>query len=284
MDDEARWRLLFIKKMEAGIVDSFRLFRENGVEPILVKGWAAARNYPEHIQRIYGDIDLAVPATDFERMRKLLKSGVGNKLDIDLHCEFRHLDTRPWSEIISDSQEIDLNGAAIRIPSDEDHLRILAVHWLNDGGARKDRLRDIYYAVQNRPANFDWDRCLNSVSEIRRKWTVAAIGLAHKYLDLEIDGLPFAKEAKDLPPWLVSAVEKEWRSGGPLKSLHICLNDPKELFKQIRKRIPPNAIQATIEMEGSFNDKSRLSFQIGSLVRRLRPSIRGIRATLRPKQ
>ena len=280
MDDDSKWRVLYIKKLEAEVVHAFRFLRNAGVEPILIKGWAAARNYPPGVERFYADVDLAVSSVDFELAKRLLRTEPGNKLGIDVHRELRHLDTRPWSEIYSDSQEIELDGVMIRVPSDEDHLRIMAVHWLNDGGARKDRLWDIYHAVQNRPVNFDWDVCLNSVSEIRGEWVIATIGLAHKYLELEIDGLPFANRAKDLPPWLIRAIEKEWRSGTPLRSLHTSLNSAKELFRQIKKRIPPNAVQATVEMEGRFDNRSRLGYQIGSVIRKFRPSFSGIRDTI----
>lgn len=267
-------------KLEIEIVDAFSFLRDAGVEPILIKGWAAARNYPENVERFYSDVDMAVSAADFDLAKQLLKTEPGNRLGIDVHRELRHLDTKPWAEIFSDSQAIDLNGVAVRVPSAEDHLRIMAVHWLNDGGVRKDRLWDIYYAVQNRPADFDWDLCLNSVGEVRREWVIAAIGLAHKYLDLEIDGLPFAELAKKLPRWLVSAVEKEWGSGTPPRPLQMCLKNPKELFRQIKKRIPPNAVQATVDMEGRFDDRSRLGYQIRNMIRKVRPSLSGIRGTL----
>ncbi len=280
MDNDSRWRLLFIKKLEVEVVEAFRLFRRAGVEPILIKGWAAARNYPDDKPRFYSDVDLAVSAADFEIAKRLLNTEDGSKIGVDLHCELRHLDTKAWDEVFKDSQEVDLAGTNIRVPSAEDHLRILAIHWLTDGGAPKDRLWDIYYAVQNRHAEFDWDLCLSSVSEVRQQWIIAAIGLAHKYLGLEIGDLPFAAEAKDLPAWLISALEKEWESSVPLKSLHTCLNDPKELFRQIKKRIPPNPIEATIEMDGRFDNRSRLKYQFGSILKRIRPSIKGIRVTL----
>ena len=283
MDNDSRWRFLYTKKLEFEIVESFRFFRKRGIEPILIKGWAAARSYPEHSTRYYTDIDLAVSGSDFGIARDLLKSEAGSKIAVDLHRELRHLDTKAWDEIFNDSQEIDLNGFAVRIPSDEDHLRILAVHWLNDGGANKERLWDIYHAVENRPANFDWDLCLNSVSEVRQQWIITAIGLAHKYLSLEIDGFTFADRAKVIPKWLISTIEKEWQSDVRLISLHRCLNDRKELFRQIKKRIPPNALQSTIEMEGRFDSRSRFPYQIGSMLNRILPSIKGIRGMLKLK-
>lgn len=283
MDNDSRWQLLYIKKLEVEVVEAFNLLRSSGIEPILIKGWAAARNYPDPGQRFFTDTDLAVSAQDFANAKQLLQSEAGSRIGIDLHQELRHLDTKNWKEIFNDSQEVDLAGTKIRIPSDEDHLRILAVHWLTDGGANKARLWDIFYAVQNRQPDFDWDRCLNSVSEVRQQWIIATIGLAHKYLNLDIGDLPFEDRAKELPVWLISALEKEWKSGVPLKSLHTCLNDPKEFFAQVKKRLPPNPIEATIEMEGSFDNRSRLKYQFGSILKRIRPSIKGISVRLTHK-
>ncbi|MGB7210097.1 MAG: hypothetical protein WBD27_15680 [Pyrinomonadaceae bacterium] len=275
MDNDSRWRLLFIKKLEAEAVEAFQILRQSGIEPILIKGLAASRNFPKNTPRFYTDIDLAVAAADFNAAIKLIGAGSGTRISADLHCELRHLDTKDWTEVFNDSQEINLLGKTVRIPSAEDHLRILAVHWLSDGGAKKERLWDIYYAVKNRPAEFDWANCLNCVSEIRRQWIISAIGLAHKYLGLEIDDLPFTDRARVLPLWLCEVVEKEWKSGVPLKSLLMSSRDPREFLRQIRKRIPPNAIQATIELEGNFEKGSRLKYQVGSMLNRIGPLIRG---------
>ena len=151
------------------------------------------------------------------------------------------------------------------------------MHWLNDGGIPKDRLWDIYYAVENRRETFDWDKCFGWVGSVRRGWIIAAIGLANRYLELDISGLPFAAEAKELPEWLTQTIESEWKNGIRLRSLHTCLREPRELFRQIRKRIPPNAVEATIEMEGHFDNSWRLPYQVGSMMKRLGPSVRGIR-------
>ena len=206
--------------------------------------------------------------------RRLIATAKGRKLNVDLHRELRHLDTKPWSSIFADSQSVELDGYTLRIPAAEDHLRILAVHWLNDGGERKHRLWDIYYAVANRPPDFDWDKCLNEVSERRRGWILAAIGLAHRYLGLPIDDIPFADEAKFLPPWLIKTVESEWNSGVRSAPLVTCLRDPAEFLQQLRKRIPPNPLQATIEMEGDIRNGSRFGYQLGSIRKRLLASIR----------
>lgn len=276
LTDNIRWGLLNTKKFEARIADAFRYLRQSGIEPILIKGWAAARSYPPAVPRYFVDIDLGVSPEDYAAALPLLKSETARNFAVDLHKGFRHLDTLAWSDLFENSRLIEVGGIGIRVLRPEDHLRILCVHWLGDGGADKKRLWDIYYAVENRPKNFDWDRCLNTISDTRKKWIVSTIGLAHKYLDLYIDDLPFADLAKRLPSWLVPALEREWKMDIPLRSLHACLNDRRLLWKQIKKRIPPNPIQATIDMEGAFDERSRLYYQVGSVVKRTLPSIKRI--------
>ena len=154
------------------------------------------------------------------------------------------------------------------MPRHEDHLRILAVHWLFDGGEHEEKLWDIYYLVKNRPAAFDWERCLDAAGATRRKWVVSAIGLAHRYLGLDLTGLPFAVEALDLPTWLTKTVEKEWKSDIRQIALRNCRYDLKLLIRQILKRIPPNPIQSTVNLEGQFDHGSRALYQVRDFLSR----------------
>ncbi len=274
--DDTRWRQIYNRRLEFEATEAFRLLRSRGIEPILIKGWVAARKYPADQPRFYDDIDLAVESKRFDEAKAVLASPEAAKLGIDLHRELRHLDTRPWPDLFNDSIEADLNGSYIRILSEEDNLRVLSVHWLSDGGVRKNRLWDIYHAVASRSGSFDWDKCLKVVSDRRQGWVIAAVALAHKYFGLSIEGLPFEQKARQVPAWLTATLEREWSSGVPYRSLHLCLNDPKELLRQIRKRIPPNPVQATINREGDLWEGSRIPYQIGSFTDRMIPSLKGI--------
>lgn len=274
MKDESRWYLLTKKRIEDRITSAFRVFRYSGIEPILIKGWAAARNYPEGTPRFYGDIDLAVGADDFELARELTNDPTSGVIGVDLHRELRHLDTLSWDTILANSKLVNLEDEQIRILSAEDHLRVLCVHWLTDGGANRERLWDIVYAVRYRPPDFDWKNCLDVVNENRRGWIIATIGLANKYMELEIDDLPFADEARSLPRWFTRCVEKEWASGEEHWPLWASLKNPARFLRQVRKRIPPNPIQATINCEGPINEDGRIRYQLLDTVGRLGPSIR----------
>jgi hypothetical protein len=143
-----------------------------------------------------------------------------------------------------------------------------------------ERLWDIYYAVKNRPADFDWDKCLSGVSPTRQKWIVTTIAIARRYLELDVSDLPFADQTDSIPKWILRCLEKEWASDVRLRSLHACVRDPKLFWQQILKRIPPNPIESTIEMEGKFDDSSRAKYQIGSICARIVPSIKRLGPSL----
>ncbi len=276
MKPDWRWHLIQYKFQEHKIVQSFELFRRHGIEPLLIKGWAAARNYPSPHERVFLDTDICVAPADYVQARQIAAGEEEQKLLIDLHCGLRHLDTVAWDDLFADTVLCELEGTPIRILRAEDHLRVLCVHWLNDGGEYRERLRDIYYAVENRPADFDWDRCLAVVEPKRRRWIVCAIALARQYLGLNLENTPIALEAERIPEWITETVEKEWASEIRLLRLHECLADRKELFRQLRKRFPPNPIQATIEMGGEFDDRSRIYYQLASILFRVKPSARRI--------
>lgn len=271
--NDLRWQTLQLQVSEHRIREVFKMLRKRGIEPILIKGWAAARFYPNPSSRFSSDIDLAVRAGDFARAEAVLKEVT---FDVDLHRELRHLDRLDWDELFENAELVSLGSAEIRVLRLEDHLRVLCVHWLNDGGANKEKLKDIYYALKNRPADFDWDRFLNAAGERRRRWFECAVGLAQKYLGLGLENTPLENAAEKLPKWVTETVEKEWRSETRLIPLQRCLDDRKLFWRQIKKRFPPNPIQATIELEGSFDQKPRIFYQLGNVLTRLTPSIRRI--------
>jgi hypothetical protein len=279
--DEGRWNLLYKKAQEVRAVEAFGLFREPGIEPVLIKGLAAGRFYPPDKARLSVDMDIAVAANDFEAANAIAVAAGPKGLAIDLHRELRHLDTVPWDDLFANSRLLDVEGGTIRILRPEDSLRVLIVHWLTNRGEDKERLWDIYYGVANRPEDFDWKRFLDVVSPHRRRWLVCTIGLAHRFLNLDLDGTPIKDEAADLPAWLVKAIEREWSSEIKLEPLELVISNPKKLLQQIPKRLRPNPIWATVQMEGSFDAHTRVFYQIGNFVKRIMPSYQRVSATLR---
>lgn len=283
-----RMRMLRYKVHETELEGVWKELEDAGFEPILIKGWAAAQFYPQPYRREFSDIDIAVAPERFTEATMFLKNHAGG-YPVDLHKGVRRHDTLPFGEILSASKIIRCGAVKVRIPRVEDHLRILCAHWLTDGGARPEKLWDIYYAVANRSADFDWQRLLNVVSPTRRRWVICTIGLAHKYLGLPVEDTPLAEEAKRLPRWLIKAVESEWLDETKLQPLPIRYadsrrevlgeiggyllqgfrSDRKNLWKQISKRLSPNPIQATVEVEGEFDARTRIIYQLKNFRRRL---------------
>lgn len=272
--NQFRWKILETKLREQNIEAVFRFFRRHEIEPILIKGWAVERFYPERLRRVSADVDLAVAPHDFERAEELLKKGSDVSASVDLHRGLRHLDSLPFDDLFANSRLIPLNETDVRILRPEDHLRVLCVHWLTDGGAYRHRLWDIYFAVANRPPDFDWERFLKTVDETRRHWLVCTIAVARRYLDLDVSDTPIAEEITGLPVWFVETIEKEWIDEVSLTDIRQSAQNGKILWKQIRKRFPPNAIHASVMCGAPFDDSPRLPYQISNFFSRLTFSIR----------
>ena len=270
------WNLLQAEVQKRRIVATIEAFRANRIEPILIKGWAAARYYPNLSFRRPSDVDIALNPEEFKRGQEIAARDDFPKVNIDLHNGLRQLDTLEWRVLFERSQLFEIGDSAIRVLSDEDHLRLLSVHWLIDGGRFKDKLWDIYYAIENRSPGFDWDRCLNVVSPIRRRWVLCAIGIAHAYLGLNISGLPFENEAHHIPAWIKKCVEKEWKYNYNFEPILTSTHDSRLLAHQILRRLPPNPIRATIEAEGDLYGNRRAVYQAKVIANRLRPFSRDL--------
>lgn len=243
------WYLINHARNEVKILQAFEVLRSHGIEPILIKGWAIAIKYPE-LARFYTDIDLCIEPKDFFKARTLLKD-----TGIDLHEGLRHLDVTPWEDLFANSKLVETRRGKVRVLRDEDHLRVLCVHWLADGGVNKERLLDVYYMIKGRAVDFDWERFLGK-NETRRRWVECVVGLTSLYYGLELKDTPLEGVSNRIPKWVLETVEREWSFGYKLVPLHICLRarNLKEFFRQLRRRLPPNPLQAMVEVEGELTE------------------------------
>jgi hypothetical protein len=248
------------------------LLRSIGIEPILVKGWAAARLYPEPGLRPYGDIDLCVRPEQLVAAKGALKNLADEQHEVDLHCGFETLGGGNFDEMHTRSQLMQLEETSVRVLSAEDHLRVLSIHMLREGAWRPLWLCDIAAAVEARPVRFDWDRCLGK-NRRQADWIIASIALAEQLLGADVGDTPAACRTKQLPRWLTATILKEWEAKMPsMPERHITpmaryLRYPAGILKGLRDRWP-NPIEATIQVRGPFNELPRLPFQLGNCLAR----------------
>lgn len=250
----------------------FMLLRSAGIEPVLIKGWAAARHYPEQGLRPYGDIDICVRSDDYQNAMQELAGLDPLKFRVDLHQGFAKFGIKDEAELFARSQLVTVGQTEVRILGAEDHLRVVCFHLMREGAWRPLWLVDVAAALESRPRNFDWNYCLGERRQARP--VVSAIGLAHLLLGAEIKHLREAQRLKKHPRWLVPTVLKEWGSPTPsMCSRHAVpmlrhLRPQGDLLKGLSHRWP-NPIEATITMNAPFNELPRLPLQIGSSLFRL---------------
>ena len=269
--DLNKWNLLTQKVNGHMAAAAMSHLEEIGIEAVLIKGWSVARFYPPDTVRTYGDIDIAVNPIHYRRASETIRSGPAEKLIVDLHEGFRDRDTLPWSNVYSRTYTVDLDGIPVRVLGEEDQLRIVATHWLIDGGLFKDKLWDIYYLIKNRKPDFDWSMCMDMVGPNRKTWVISAIATARDFLKLDLSGIPDEIVDFKLPNWYIKTLEREW-SKGPYLRLPIlsCLSRPRALFEQVSRRFPPNLIAATTDAEGPIDESPRFRYQVKSIMKKLR--------------
>jgi hypothetical protein len=243
-----------------------------GIESMLVKGLAAARLYGDEGLRPYVDVDVCVAQRQVAAAEVVLKRLSDTGVTVDLHREFATLGGGDWEEIYSRSQVMKLGDSEVRVPSAEDHLRILSIHMLREGAWRPLWLCDVAAAVESRPANFDWNICVGQ-SRQTSNWINCALKLAHELLGANIKGTAAADDSRLLPQWLTRTVLKEWGATAPSMTLRhqspmaSHLRSPATLFSGFRHRWP-NPIEGTVISRALFNDLPRFPFQLTAYMKR----------------
>lgn len=160
-------------------------------------------------------------------------------------------------EFFANSQLVKLGDVDVRVSCPEHSLRILCLHLLRHGAFRPLWLCDIAVAVESRPREFDWDRCLGTNKRVA-DWIACTIGLAHQLLGARVDDTPVARRAKNLPSWLIPNVLKQWETpfakdhgmGRHRAPMAKYLRDSRGLLTDLRNRWP-NPIEATVYLRAT---------------------------------
>ena len=177
---------------EKQVAQAVSLLRSAGVEPLLAKGRAVARAYPELGLRPYGDIDLFVPPSQYVDAQAALSAPGVRAVPVDLHCGFADLfdlDDRTIDELYRRAEEITVGDVQVRILGAEDHLRFLCLHLLRHGLWRAIWLCDIGAILESQPADFDWGYFVSG-DQRRSDWVLCVLNLAHQVVDAPLDIVP----------------------------------------------------------------------------------------------
>jgi hypothetical protein len=253
---------------EQRVARAFAALRAAGVEAILGKGWAMARQYPDPGLRPYGDIDLYTRPEHHAAAVEALEDP--QREGIDLHRGFAELDDRHPDELAARSRVETLQGVEVRVFGAEDHIRLVALHMLRHGVLRPLWLCDVALALESRPLDFDWG-AFASGSRRRSAWVMSAFALAHALLGARLDGVRMPEGAARLPRWLVPTVLRQWSAFVPAHGsrapMAASLGHPGTFLRGLLLRWP-NPFEATVGVGGPFNWMPRLPFQIGDCLLR----------------
>ncbi len=295
--DYARLQALNAARNELALNDLARLFNCNNVNALLFKGWAVARYYSGPHLRPMGDVDLcALPGRFDELVDFLHRHGFrqfestdranrgrvmcfatpggwpGNELTIDLHERLDRFFLPPLEDVYARAVPLHVGHHSFLTLSAEDHLRLVTIHFLQDGGWRPLSLCDVAAMLETLPPAFDWDLCLGSDLR-RRRWMACTLQLAHELLGAHLDNVPQHCRVDQVPGWLRATVLREWKK--PFSEHHarpligyIWRHRPSRLVGEVLARWP-NPIRSTVELDADFSSLPRLPYQLALFARRV---------------
>jgi putative nucleotidyltransferase-like protein len=267
----------------------FRHLRAARVEPILIKGWSIARRYPEPGLRPYGDIDLLVRHEDYSTASRIVENAELRDCRVDLHPGIFELVDRPFGDIFARSKVVPGSAGHPRALCDEDHLALLAVHFLKHAGWRPLWLCDIALMLESMSDDFDWDVCLGS-DKRRVNWILSVVGLARELLGASINDERIAARAIS-SAWVSESVLSNWNQPFVVKHepynhrapMRSYLTRPAGVVADLRSRWP-NPILATVTVNGTFGKRRRVRYQLRNCLQRARRLVWPIDLAQNPTQ
>lgn len=273
LHDAFRLQTIQARLHEGRLAKALEILRGVGIQPVLAKGWAVAREYPAVGLRPYGDLDLHVDPAEFELARSALDrhGGAGDaeahsdNLRVDLHSGVPRL-AHSWQDLWARTTEAPLAGGSVRVLGAADHLELLCTHFFEHGAWRPLWLCDIALFVETQGGEL-----VRGAEFVR-----SAVLLAHELLGARLADTPWAGAHKPLPRWLPRAALRAWGVGGHYSlttSIALEERSPGALLRSAKIRWP-NPIEASVRWGRPFDNTPRLPFQILDVVARSWQAIR----------
>ena len=286
---EYRLQTLRAALHERHIEETVRRLRRVGAEPLLFKGWAVARLYPEMALRPFCDLDCLVPADRFAEARAALIDSPGGgpapRADpeahslpiacgpdahlVDLHHRLPDLRDRSLQELYDRSLPVAVGTTTVRVLGREDQLRLSALHFLRHSGWRPLWLCDLAVMVEQAGTDFDWDRCLGGPRRLR-DWLLCALHLSHRLLGTCLDRAPAALRTCRMPSWLPRTVLANWGRtfwGAESRPMASYLRSPTGVLRAMAYRWA-DPIAVTLRWRLPMNRMPRLPWQVGDYLAR----------------
>lgn len=252
---------------ESEVGHLFSLLRAAGVEPILLKGLAAAASYAEPGLRPQGDIDLCLKPGEYETAKEVIWGpGREGRALVDLNHDARALlDRGGWEGVYDRSLLVGLNGSEVRVLGHEDNLRYLCLHLLRHSAYRPLWLCDVAAALEAAPAEVDWELALGK-EKLTRNWVTCVIDLARRLLGARREDVPEEVASARAPTWLVAQVLRQWERPTtaehlPRELMAVSLRHPARALPALLGRWP-DPIRAVVGLKQPFDERARLPKQL----------------------
>ena len=297
-----RAEFLRARLMQEQLEKLLQIMEAAAIAAVPIKGWGCARHYAQAGTRPAGDIDICVRSEQMDAaIDALEREGATRVFDrnanrvgnarlreekfwfadappgwraVELHAGLTdlHAPAEPsWDALLERGETVVIGQRSARVLAGEDHLRLLAIHFLRHEAARPLWLCDIGALLEARGDNWNWKRCLGR-DRVRRSWVVSALLLARELTGVSLEGAPFAHQV--LPAWLVPHVVAQWNGGHvPIGNpdseiMWDYLRAPARLWRErdafigeLRERWP-TPICAAIGCRQPLNKAPRLSWQL----------------------
>lgn len=283
------YRLIALEatRKEAALGAIAGLFGAAGLEPMLFKGWAVARHYPEPHLRPVGDFDICVPPGRYAdavallsrhgiavpvRLRHgitylpgqfMLDCGAAGFCHLDLHPNLDRFRLASLERLYARAPRTMFGGHTVRVPAAEDHLRLVAIHFLIHGGFRPLWLCDVGALLEAATEDFRWDICLGEDPRIAH-WIACVFELARRLLGARLDHAPGNGRVDRLPEWLERTVLNEWQVPFSTRtreqSIVRAAGRPWTLPAELKRRWA-NPIRATVTFGGRFDETVSARYQ-----------------------